>query len=153
VRLLLPRSSPEGRLAPPPAAPDVEPSLQLLVIDDDPLLIQSLRDTLELEGHSVTVADGGQSGIDAFMAATSADKRHDVVITDLGMPHLDGRAVAAAIKAVEPGTPVVLLTGWGARLAAEEATPVGVDKVLAKPPRLAELRAALAEFGRREESD
>jgi signal transduction histidine kinase/ActR/RegA family two-component response regulator len=148
VRLLLPRSSPEGRLTPAPTVPAMARPLRLLVIDDDPLLIQSLRDTLELEGHSVTVADGGQSGVDAFVAATSAGKRHDVVITDLGMPHLDGRAVAAAVKAVDPGTPVILLTGWGARLATENETPVGVDRVLGKPPRLTELRAVLAELAR-----
>ncbi len=38
----------------------------LLVIDDDPLLLKSLRDTLEVDGHTVTTADGGQAGIDAF---------------------------------------------------------------------------------------
>jgi CheY-like chemotaxis protein len=136
-------------LVPSPVILAAQTPLRLLVIDDDPLLIQSLRDTLELEGHSVTVADGGQSGIDAFMAATPSGEGYDVVITDLGMPHLDGRAVAAAVKAVEPNTPVVLLTGWGARLAAENDMPVGVDKVLGKPPRLAELRAALADFARK----
>jgi CheY-like chemotaxis protein len=93
----------------------------------------------------VTVADGGQSGIDAFMQAHTRGERMDAVITDLGMPHLDGRAVAAAVKAVDAQTTVILLTGWGARLAAESEVPVGVDRVLGKPPRLAELRAALAQ--------
>jgi len=65
-------------------------------------------------------------------------------ITDLGMPHLDGRAVAAAVKALDPGTAVILLTGWGARLVADNEVPADVDRVLSKPPRLAELREALA---------
>jgi DNA-binding response OmpR family regulator len=117
------------------------------VVDDDPLLIQSLRDTLELEGHAVSTADGGQAGIDAFMRAHSHGEHVDVVITDLGMPHLDGRAVAAAVKAVDPSVAVILLTGWGARLAAEGDVPAGVDRVLGKPPRLADLRATLAALG------
>jgi signal transduction histidine kinase/CheY-like chemotaxis protein len=145
VRLLLPRAESEGKVTRAPALPAPARPLRLIVIDDDPLLIQSLRDTLELEGHMVTVADGGQSGIDAFMEAHSREGRVDAVITDLGMPHLDGRAVAAAVKAVDPRTSVILLTGWGARLAAESDVPEGVDRILGKPPRLVELRAVLAE--------
>jgi CheY-like chemotaxis protein len=147
VRLLLPRAAVGDAAARPPPPPAPARPLRLVVVDDDPLLIQSLRDTLELEGHAVTTADGGQTGIDAFMLAYSRDEHVDVVITDLGMPHLDGRAVAAAVKAVDPAVAVILLTGWGARLAAEGEVPAGVDRVLSKPPRLADLRAALAAFG------
>jgi CheY-like chemotaxis protein len=71
------------------------------------------------------------------------------VITDLGMPHVDGRKVAATIKASVPGTFVIMLTGWGRRLVAEGDVPPGVDQVLSKPPKLIELRAALSQhFGR-----
>jgi CheY-like chemotaxis protein len=72
-----------------------------------------------------------------------------VVITDLGMPYVDGRKVSAAVKAALPQTPVVLLTGWGQRLTAENQVPPHVDRVLNKPPRLRDLRAALAELVRR----
>jgi CheY-like chemotaxis protein len=58
---------------------------------------------------------------------------------------VDGRRVAAAIKAVSPQTPVVLLTGWGQRLVSEGDVPPHVDRVLNKPPRLLDLRTALAE--------
>ena len=68
-----------------------------------------------------------------------------VVITDLSMPYVDGRKVAAAIKAGTPTTPVILLTGWGQRLEAEGDVPPNVDRILGKPPKLRELRAALAE--------
>ena len=60
------------------------------------------------------------------------------------MPDLDGRKVAGAIKETSPTTPVLLLTGWGQRLVAEEDVPSHVDRVLNKPPKLRELRAALA---------
>ena len=63
-----------------------------------------------------------------------------------GARNIDGRTVAAAIKAAAPRVPVVMLTGWGHRLLAENDTPPCVDRVLSKPPRLAALRLALAEL-------
>src|SRR5258708_2366759 len=47
-----------------------------------------------------------------------------VVITDLGMPEVDGRKVASTIKAASPLTPVIMLTGWGERLVAEGDVPI-----------------------------
>jgi PAS domain S-box-containing protein len=90
-----------------PAMAYTAPSrLRILVVDDDPLLLQSLRDTLETEGHMVTTANSGQGGIDGFRAACERGETFTVVITDLGMPY--------------------------------------VDRVLAKPPKLRDLRMALA---------
>jgi signal transduction histidine kinase/ActR/RegA family two-component response regulator len=126
------------------------PPLRILVVDDDPLLLQSLETVLKTEGHSVTAADGGQQGIHELVAAHERGESFAVVITDLGMPHVNGRAVAAAVKSVTPDVAVILLTGWGQRLNEEREVPEHVDLVLAKPPRLAQLRSALAEVaGRR----
>jgi PAS domain S-box-containing protein len=123
----------------PPVGP-----MRILVIDDDPMLLKSLRDTLEGEGHDVTSASGGQAGIDAFLESHAKSQPFPLVITDLGMPHVDGRKVAATIKASAPGTVIIMLTGWGRKLITEGDTPPGVDTVISKPPRLVELRAALA---------
>jgi signal transduction histidine kinase/ActR/RegA family two-component response regulator len=123
--------------------PPVEP-MRILIVDDDPLLLKSLRDTLESEGHDVTVASGGQAGINAFVESHAAGAPFPLVITDLGMPHVDGRKVAATVKASVPRTVVIMLTGWGRRLVAEGDVPPGVDQVLSKPPKLIEIRAALA---------
>jgi len=133
---------------PAEAAPLRVPSgLTLLLVDDDPIVLKSLRDTLELDGHTVVTAHGGQQGIDLFRSSRDAGgKGFSMVITDLGMPHVDGRTVAAAVKESAAGTPVVLLTGWGERLLAEGQTPEHVDRVLSKPPRLQELRKAFAEL-------
>jgi len=120
--------------------------LRLLVVDDDPLLIKSLRDILEADNHEVVHAGGGQEGIDLFRAAHAAGQPFAAVITDLGMPYVDGRTVASAVKATSPATPVILLTGWGQRLVLEGDVPPHVDRVLNKPPKLYELRAALAEL-------
>lgn len=118
--------------------------LQLLVVDDDAVLARALIEILELEGHRVTAAAGGQEGIEAFGAALANGQPFDVVITDLGMPKVDGRQVAQAVKAAAPGTPVVMLTGWGRRMNEDGERPPHVELLLSKPPRLAELRAALA---------
>jgi CheY-like chemotaxis protein/anti-sigma regulatory factor (Ser/Thr protein kinase) len=121
-------------------------SLRILVIDDDPILIRSMRDALEADGHQLETALGGQAGIDAFAAARAADRAFALVITDLGMPRVDGRKVAAAIKEMSPDTPIILLTGWGQRLIDEKDIPPNIDRVLSKPPRLAQLRAALTDL-------
>jgi signal transduction histidine kinase len=120
--------------------------LRILLVDDDPMLLKSLRDTLQEDGHEVAATRGGQAGIDAFAATYAGDEKYDIVITDLGMPRIDGRKVAAAIKELSPATPVILLTGWGQRLIATQEAPPHVDRVLSKPPRLPQLRALFAEL-------
>jgi CheY-like chemotaxis protein len=118
----------------------------VLVVDDDPLLIKALRDTLESDGHDVTAVHGGQAGIEAFDESIRKGEPFAIVVTDLGMPYVDGRKVSAAIKAASPSTPVVLLTGWGQRMIAERDIPPHVDRVLKKPPRLQDLRTAFSEL-------
>jgi len=119
--------------------------LHILVVDDDPLLLKSLRDALETAGHSVVTAAGGQAGIDTFREALGGAKPFAAVITDLGMPYVDGRQVAGAVKQASPSTPVIMLTGWGQRMADESDLPTHVDRVLSKPPKLRELSAALVQ--------
>ena len=118
-------------------------ALQILLVDDDPVLLKSLEDILKADGHTLTVTHGGQAGIDTFRAAQERGSSFDVVITDLGMPYVDGRRVAGAVKALAPSTPVILLTGWGQRFEIEGDVPAHVDRVLSKPPRLRALREAL----------
>jgi len=131
--------------APAAVASETAPRpLSILIVDDDPLVLESLRATLGSDGHNVAAADGGQAGVDAFAESQQRGERFDVVITDLGMPHVDGRRVAAAIKALSPTTPVILLTGWGQRLVDDGDIPAHVDHVLNKPPKLRDLRAALS---------
>ena len=145
IRLLFPiPPAPAEAAAAPAGPPRVVTRLRVLVIDDDPILIKSLRDTLSLDGHDVVAANGGQAGIDAFRASLGSGRPFALVVTDLGMPYIDGRKVAAAIKTASPETPVVLLTGWGERMVADGDVPPHVDEVLAKPPKLGELRAAFA---------
>jgi CheY-like chemotaxis protein len=145
VRLIFPVAA--GALA-DAASPDAPQSLprrmRILVVDDDPLILRTLCEVLETDGHEVITANGGQAGIDAFSAAHAQRKPFSVVLTDLGMPRVDGRRVASYVKSVSGSTPVILLTGWGQRLLAEGSLPLDVDQVLSKPPKLRELREALS---------
>jgi signal transduction histidine kinase/ActR/RegA family two-component response regulator len=118
-------------------------ALRILVVDDDPVLLKSLEDILKADGHILTVTHGGQAGIDAFRRVHEQGGSFDIVITDLGMPYVDGRMVSGAVKALAPKTPVILLTGWGQRLEIEGDVPPHVDRVLSKPPKLRDLREAL----------
>ncbi len=127
---------------PPPEFPPR--GLRILVIDDDPVLLRSLCDILLQDGHVVVAATGGRQGIDHARAAVAAGQPFSAVITDLGMPHVDGRQVARELKELAPQMPVILLTGWGQRLKVEGDVPADVALVLSKPPKLRELRAALA---------
>jgi len=146
VRLRFPIPAMTAREALSPASDRMPPRLRILSVDDDPLLIKSLRDALEADGHAVVSAHGGQQGIDIFREAQEREERFAVVITDLGMPYVDGHRVASAVKQESPSTPVIMLTGWGQRMIADGEIPPHVDRVLNKPPKLRELRTALAEL-------
>jgi CheY-like chemotaxis protein len=81
--------------------------------------------------------------VEIFRAALSTKQAYETVITDLGMPGLDGHQVARAIKAQSPSTPVVMLTGWGTAMKENGETAPEVDALLGKPARIPELNNLL----------
>jgi CheY-like chemotaxis protein len=97
---------------------------------------------LQSYGHAVTTAAKGEEAVQMFDPTL-----HDVVITDLGMPRMNGWEVAERIKAKSPDTPVFLLTGWGESVAAHEGSQF-VDRVVAKPVSAEALMEQLAELRR-----
>ena len=117
--------------------------MRILCIDDEPLLCELLKEILARDGHTVETSDGGQTGLDAFRKAQVDQKTFDVVITDLGMPYLDGREVVKVLRAESPKTPIIMLTGWGAFMKEEDPLPKMVDELLSKPPRSSEIRNTL----------
>ncbi len=144
---------PVARIAPArPGVPDrwrdQAKRLRILCVDDEPMLRMILKELLELDGHDVELADNGETGAAAFMEAR-AKNPFDVVITDLGMPHIDGRQLAIILKKAAPETPVIMLTGWGTMMKADGDLPAHVDWVLSKPPLIDELREALRQVTQR----
>ena len=130
---------------PSPVADDDTPPgpYRILCVDDEPALRALVQELLEHDGHDIEMADGGQAGINAFRAAVKSDHPFDAVITDLGMPLVDGNAVARAVKAESAVTPVIMLTGWGAFFRGDGDVPSEVDGILSKPPRIGQIRSML----------
>lgn len=118
--------------------------LRILCVDDEPLLRELLKEMLERDGHAVEVSDSGQSGLDAFRYARQCKRAFEVVITDLGMPYMDGRQLTQILKHESPGTPVIMLTGWGAFMKDDDSSPGQADALLSKPPRSKEIRETLS---------
>jgi signal transduction histidine kinase/ActR/RegA family two-component response regulator len=147
VRLIFPLRKP-GDPALNRETATVLPPLRILCIDDDPLMRDSLKEILEKDGHRVWAAEGGQAGLALFKEKMEQGKGFDMVITDLGMPYMDGKEVARRIKNESPDTPILLLTGWGMRISAEGSLPDHVDQVMSKPPKVSELRYRIVELAK-----
>ncbi|HEV8642416.1 MAG TPA: ATP-binding protein [Methylomirabilota bacterium] len=122
----------------PPAPAPPRPGARVLVIDDEPHVRAIIMETLTRDGYQVIACGDGREGISRFDAET-----FDVVVTDLGMPGLTGWDVAQHVKRQRPRTPVVLVTGWGDRLSAEEIQTRGVDFLVSKPFALDQVRAVV----------
>ncbi len=138
MRLCLPRTE----IAAAPVAPVLvapKSSRRIICIDDDLRVLEALQGMLRQLGHDVTTTNSGAEVIDRIGVEPI-----DVLITDLGMPGMDGREMAKAAKHLSPNTRVLLLTGWADRLCVTGDMPDGVDQVLGKPITKAQLQQALA---------
>ena len=103
-------------------------SLRILLIDDNKHGLVARRTVLEQQGHKVTVAAGGQEGLDQFAAHP-----FDLVVTDYRMPEVNGQQVIRKIRQQSPQTPIVLLSGYVDSLGLTEQS-TGADVVLSKGP-------------------
>jgi CheY-like chemotaxis protein len=125
--------------APRPSVAAPTRPLRILVVDDEPMVREVLTAILEADGHCVQEATHGREGLERFCAG-----EYDLVVIDRAMPELNGDQLAVAIKQRAPGTPVILLTGFGDLMNATGDRPAGVDLVLPKPITLTALRQAVA---------
>jgi PAS domain S-box-containing protein len=100
----------------------------ILVVEDEDAVRTLLSDMLASEGHHVVCASNGKEGLQVFQK-----DNFDLVFTDLGMPGMSGWEVARSVKSVSPGTPVILVTGWGIQACQEDLMSKGVDAVVSKP--------------------
>jgi DNA-binding NtrC family response regulator len=109
-----------------------------MVIDDEEG-IRSLLDTLlTRKGYDVVLADGGRKGLELFRR-----ERPDVVVLDLKMPEMDGVAVLQQIRNLNPGQPVIILTGARLPEAEEQLRAFGVSEYVEKEFSLHRLGDAL----------
>jgi DNA-binding NtrC family response regulator len=111
---------------------------RLLIAEDEPLLRVSMADALRKEGWTVDVAADGVKA-----AALFEQYLHDVVLTDLVMPSLDGMELLRRVKALQPDTTVVLITAHGSVEKAVEAMREGAADFVTKPFSMAQLLVRL----------
>ena len=116
-----PRHAGEGRAMNQP---------RVLIVDDDPALLQALPETLRLRMGGVTVdtADSGEAALDRIAA-----RDYDAIVTDIKMPGTDGLTLLAEIRARRPDTPTLMITGHGEHALAIHALRGGAYDFIQKP--------------------
>jgi signal transduction histidine kinase/CheY-like chemotaxis protein len=147
IRLTFPIRA-DSTPAAPVSTPESKPhrSLRILCIDDEPQIQQLLSDCLSQLDHKVATASGGKEGIEMFRTAAKTDRPFQTVITDLGMPEVDGHQVVRAIKGDSPETPVIMITGWGSMMKEEGEEIPDVDALVGKPPSIQKLNELLLQL-------
>lgn len=117
--------------------------MRILVADDDPQLVRALRITLSAHGYDVVAAADGAA------AVTLAAQAHpDIVLLDLGMPHLDGVEVIHALRGWT-SAPIIVVSGRTGSADKVEALDAGADDYVTKPFQIDELLARLRALSRR----
>jgi DNA-binding response OmpR family regulator len=104
--------------------------VKVLVVDDDPVILELLRINFEMEGFEVVSACDGRAGLERAVADAP-----DLVISDIMMPNVDGLQMLAQIRA-EPaiaGLPVVLLSAKAQQTEVQAGLDLGADDYVTKP--------------------
>ena len=127
-------------------APQVAP-LRLLLVEDNELVRDTFREVLTQAGHSVTCANDGEAGLRCLEEAAS--NPYDVLLADLNMPRLSGRAMLERIQGRGFARGVIVVSGLVDPGLGEELHRLGADRVLRKPIGMAELLATVSEVGHR----
>jgi two-component system nitrogen regulation response regulator GlnG len=103
---------------------------RVLIVDDDPALLQALPEALRLRMSEVTV-DTAESAMDALDQIAARD--YDAIVTDIKMPGMDGLALLTEIRARRPDTPTLMITGHGEHALAVHALRGGAHDFIQKP--------------------
>jgi DNA-binding NtrC family response regulator len=111
---------------------------RVLVIDDEQIVLDSVRRILEDDRFKVDTCARGQEGI-----RRAIEKSYAIVLTDLRMPDVGGMRVLRDIKRAKPGLPVVMITGYGSVKTAVQAIKLGAAEYIQKPFTPEELSAAV----------
>lgn len=107
---------------------DYDVKLDILLVEDDQLVRELLVRALKMAGHRIAVATTGREGVRTFKRGS-----FDLVITDFGMPLLNGLDVATRVKKIDPEVPVFMITGWSSDADLPKFKPQVIDELLFKP--------------------
>src|SRR6185503_18193608 len=114
------------------------PQPRILVVDDEPHVVQIFQDLLAQRGYEVTSSSNGD---DAIVKVTTG--RFDLVLTDINLPGVDGLEVVRAAKAADKDTVVILITGYASTTTAIDALRQGAYDYITKPFDLWETNKAI----------
>lgn len=118
----------------------------ILVIDDEELVLRTIRRILERSGYTTTVAQGGAAGVEAYAAAKH---RFDLVILDLSMPNVNGAECFRRIRSLDADAAVMICTGYGAETQTAWMLAAGARGILRKPFEASELVRMVTALKRR----
>jgi DNA-binding response OmpR family regulator len=121
--------------------------IRLLLVDDEAGFTAVLTKRLKRRGIEVTTAATGAQGIQALR-----QDQFDVAVLDLKMEDMDGIEVLKIFKLMDPGMPVIMLTGHGSEKSASEGLQQGAYDYLTKPYEFSELLEKIRQAARREEN-
>ncbi|WP_306321496.1 MULTISPECIES: response regulator transcription factor [unclassified Streptomyces] len=127
-----------------PAEGEREPQYRILIVDDEPAVLEALQRSLAFEGYATEVAVDGADALEKV-----ASYRPDLVVLDIQMPRMDGLTAARRMRATGSTTPILMLTARdtvGDRVTGLDA---GADDYLVKPFELDELFARVRALLRR----
>jgi two-component system, cell cycle sensor histidine kinase and response regulator CckA len=142
IEIYLPRADEAAAVPPADSAPEALASSHVLVVEDDPLVRAVIVRELAAQGYRVAEAPDGEAALERIAEARDPI---DIVVTDLAMPRMDGRELAARVSVVRPGLPVLFISGHpdeGTRRAMAE----GEEPYLQKPFTAEELLGRVAEM-------
>ncbi len=113
---------------------------KIIFIDDEDTLVELGGSMLEKLGHNPVAM---KSGLEALEIIRKSPFEFDIVITDMTMPDIQGSQLARKIKKIRPELPVILSTGFSNIADSENASPTGIDAVIAKPFTMNSLARAI----------
>lgn len=112
--------------------------LDILVLDDEPIVGERLKPALEKEGHQVEIFVDPNQALKRI-----SEKAFDIVVTDIRMDEMDGIEVLEKVSARSNRTKVIMITGYATLEVARESLTKGAFDFIAKPFKLREMRAAI----------
>lgn len=137
----LPEYQKDGEAAEPPSPPRLPGGTEhLLLVDDEAALVELYRQGLERLGYQVTARTRSRNALDGFIRDPDG---YDLLITDMTMPHMNGDELIAEVRRIRPDLPVILCTGYSARISEESAAELGINRFLMKPVGFVDLAQAL----------
>jgi signal transduction histidine kinase len=116
-------------------------ALNILVVDDEPRVLEVVSAYLRCDGHSVSTALSGREALEKFRR-----NQFDLVVLDRVMPEMTGDQTARFLKQMNQDIPVIMLTGFGALIEVTGSQPAAVDVVLSKPVTLDALRQTIGKL-------